>query len=409
MKNIVVLCSALILCLISCASGPDVDKVMAQVEKQVNYQLTILPVDSKRVMPASMVDDQLKCVEITDWTSGFFPGTLWYLYEYTHDDRWKEKALEYTCYLDTIQFYTNHHDVGFMINCSYGNAYRLIGDSVYKQVLINAAYSLATRYRAKAKTIASWNPRVSRTGVKWDCPVIIDNMMNLELLFKASELSHDPLLAEIAIEHANTTLENHIRKDYSCFHVVNYDTITGKVTDKDTWQGFSRNSAWARGQAWAVYGFMVCYKETHDPRYLEVAEKMADFYLNHPNMPEDMIPYWDFNYGENGYIPDWKWEKDMFQEIPRDASASAIMASALIDLWQYIPSRQMYYKTKIEDILASLCSSKYLSPINTNGGFILMHSTGNLPRGREIDVPLNYADYYFLESLLKYRNLINKI
>jgi rhamnogalacturonyl hydrolase YesR len=347
-------------------------------------------------------------VGIQDWTSGFFPGVLWLLHNHTRNEFWLQEAKQYTQLLYPIQHFTKHHDVGFMIMSSYGLGYALNNDSDYRNVIINSANALITRYRETAGTIQSWDKRVSRTGVPWECPVIIDNMMNLELLFKVSKLTGDTKYREIAIKHADNTLKNHIRSDFSTYHLVNYDLTTGEVTDKDTWQGFSRNSTWARGQAWGIYGFVMCYRETGEKRYLDTAIGLADFYLNHKNLPKDKIPLWDFNAGEEGYTPDWKYTPEPFKPVSCDASAAAIVASALLEMSTFSSELHAKYFKVAETILKNLSKKPYFADYKSNGGFILKNSVGNMPRGLEVDVPLNYADYYYLEALLRYKSILKK-
>ena len=293
-----------------------------------------------------------------------------------------------------------------MMYCSYGNAIRHIKSEAYKDILIQSAKSLIKRYNPKVGAIKSWNTKKSWDGNTWYFPVIIDNMMNLELLFYASKVTGDPIYKNIAIKHAKTTLKNHFRPDYSSYHVVDYDTATGKVLHRQTNQGFSDNSQWARGQSWAIYGYTVMYRETKDKRFLDAAQKMADFYINHPNLPKDKIPYWDFNVNQPGYKPDWNYDKSKFSFVPRDASAAAVTASALMEFHKYLPDGKKYYDFAIQS-LHSLCSPEYLAKPGTNSYFILKHSTGSIPHGVEIDTPLMYADYYFLEALARYKNLIN--
>ena len=230
-------------------------------------------------------------------------------------------------------------------------------------------------------------------------------MMNLELLYFASKVTGDPHYAEIANSHAITTAREQFREDYSNYHVVNYDPETGKVLHKQTCQGFSDNSAWARGQAWAIYGYTMAYRETKKPEILEMAQRTAEFWLNHSNLPEDMVPYWDFNAGQEGYVPEWVYDANDFKEIPRDASAAAITASALLELYQYVDKKtgKRYYQAAVKT-LKSLASPSYLAAQGTNGNFLLKHCVGSIPHKNEIDVPLVYADYYFLEALHRYKN-----
>ena len=265
------------------------------------------------------------------------------------------------------------------------------GMEEYKQIIIEAANSLCTRFSPKTGCIKSWNYRKSWNGKdEWFYPVIIDNMMNLELLYFASKVTGDPHYAEIANSHAITTAREQFREDYSNYHVVNYDPETGKVLHKQTCQGFSDNSAWARGQAWAVYGYTACYRETQDTTFLNFAVKVADMIMNRVKT-DDAIPYWDY-------------DAPVTEETPRDASAASVTASALIELSTMVPDGKKYLDYA-EKILKSLSGDAYLAKVGENQGFILMHSTGSLPNGSEIDTPLNYADYYYLEALKRFMDL----
>jgi len=324
------------------------------------------------------------------WTSGFFPGSLWYLYEYSDDEKVKESAVSINSRIEKEKNNKGTHDLGFMLYCSFGNGFRLTGDDNYKEILLTGAKSLSTRFRPTVGCIQSWN---SRRG--WQCPVIIDNMMNLEFLMWAFNESGDSSYYNICVSHSDTTIKNHFRPDFSSYHVVSYDTITGNIEVKQTHQGAADESAWSRGQSWGLYGYVVMYRETGLDRYLEQAVHIADFMIDHPNMPEDMIPYWDFNAPG---IPDAK----------RDASAGAIMASALIELSRYVePTARERYMQVAERQLRSLSSSAYRAELGENGNFILRHSVGSIPGNSEVDVPLTYADYYFIEALMRYRNLID--
>ena len=278
-----------------------------------------------------------------------------------------------------------------MLNCSFGNGNRLTGEEKYNGVLMTGAKSLSSRFRPRIGCIQSWN---STKG--WQYPVIIDNMMNLELLMWAFKNSGDSTFYNICVSHSDTTMKNHFRPDYSSYHVVSYDTTTGRVEIKQTAQGASDGSAWARGQSWGLYGYTVMYRETKLERYLNQATHIADFMINHPNMPQDKIPYWDFNAPG---IPDAK----------RDASAGAVMASALIELSGYVqPELGKKYLDIAEQQLRSLASPAYMARPGRNGNFVLMHSVGSIPGKFEVDVPLTYADYYFIEALMRYKKLIQK-
>ncbi|TKB99683.1 glycoside hydrolase family 88 protein [Pedobacter cryotolerans] len=349
----------------------------------------------------------VKYYQIDEWTGGFWPGSLWYIYEFTREEKWKIAALKWTNSLESNQFNDKHHDIGFMMYCSYGNALRFDNNPKYQQILVQSAKTLTKRYSPIVGSIQSWNQRKSKGDINtWEYPVIMDNMMNLELLFYASKVTKDDTYKNIAIKHAEQTMKNHLRTDYGSYHVINYDPKTGKVLHKQTLQGFSDESNWARGQAWGIYGFTTTYRETKDKRFLKTAVKMADFFLDHPNLPADGIPYWDFNVGQAGYKPDWNFDPNRFKTTPRDASAAAIASSAMLELSTFLNGKQKekYYNAAVK-MLKSLSTDQYLNTDKANPYFLLKHSTGNLPSGREIDVPLIYADYYFLEGLLRYQKL----
>ncbi len=360
------------------------------------------------------VDAEGKVVgtDIWDWTQGFFPGALWYVYEHNQDPKWKAEAEKWTEALEEAKFLTQHHDIGFVMFCSYGNAVRLEKDTAkinrYNKILIQSAESALTRYYDNVGVIKSWNDKMSWDGKTiWKYPVIIDNMMNLDLLFYVSKLTGDPKYRNVAISHADVTMKNHFRDDYSSYHVVDYDAATGEVLHQQTNQGYSDNSTWSRGQAWAIYGYTLMYRETKDPKYLEHAKKVSDFFIDHPNLPKDKIPYWDFNVEQEGYTPDWDYKgQNKLNYIPRDASAAAIATSGLLELSTFLEGaeKQKYFGAA-EEMLKSLSSKEYLAEPGTNSGFILKHSVGSFPHSNEIDVPLIYADYYFLEALLRYKNI----
>lgn len=326
-----------------------------------------------------------------DWRSGFFPGSVWHLYALTGDEKWKPLAEKYTEALEKVQYLTWHHDVGFMVGCSYLNGLRFAGKEEYKEVIVQTAKSLSTRFRPAAGIIQSWDVDKGWQAKRgWKCPVIIDNMMNLELLFEATRISGDSTYYNIAVSHADQTLANQFRTDASSYHVIDYDPETGEVCGKQTAQGYADESAWARGQAWAVYGYTVCYRYTQKPEYLEQARRVYDFIFTHKNLPEDLVPYWDFDALN---IPN----------EPRDASAAAVTASALYELGVYLKEKK--YKETADKIMMNLSSSIYRAEVGSNGNFILKHSVGSIPHNSEIDVPLNYADYYYLEALMRKRDL----
>lgn len=360
--------------------------------------------------PRTVKQGRLWCVSAEDWTSGFWPGALWYLYEYTKNNSWKDEAMKWTDSLKNIQYFVGHHDVGFMMYCSYGNGFRLTANPEYIPILVQSARSLCKRYSYNVGCIQSWDARMSVGGKNnWKFPVIIDNMMNLELLFWATQATNDSVYWNIAVSHAEKTMKNQIRPDFSCYHVVNYDPDTGDVLHRQTAQGFADNSTWARGQAWGVYSFTMVYRYTKDERFLRTAINMADFFLNHKNLPDDGIPYWDFNVGEEGFNPDFKYNPFDYRRIPRDVSAACVVASALFELCGYISKidhKRIYYDAAIK-ILNNLSTDCYRAKENENHNFILKHSVGNFPGNNEVDVPLIYADYYFLEALVRYNKMLS--
>jgi unsaturated chondroitin disaccharide hydrolase len=368
-------------------------KIFSDAESQTRVMLKEIPAakgdKADLVSPRTLEGGQLKLVASRDWTSGFFPGVLWFLNEYTGKEEWKKEAQTFTSNIEREKTNGGTHDMGFKIYCSFGTGYRLTNDAHYKEVIIQSAKTLTTRFNKTIGAIRSWDHHKE----VWGYPVIIDNMMNLELLFEATKLTGDSSFHKIAVAHANTTMKNHFRPDYSSYHVIDYDTATGKVVKKNTHQGYTHESAWSRGQAWGLYGYTMCYRETKDPAYLKQAENIAKFIFTHPNMPKDLIPYWDFNAPN---IPN----------EPRDASAAAITASALYELSQYSNNGKQYLKNA-DKILENLTDS-YRSKIGESKGFILIHSTGSKPANSEVDVPLNYADYYYLEALLRAKKLREK-
>ncbi|MBN2486543.1 MAG: glycoside hydrolase family 88 protein [Bacteroidales bacterium] len=329
-------------------------------------------------------DGSIRLVRPNDWTSGFFPGCLWYQYEYSNDPYWRVQAEKHTRYIVREQFNGKTHDMGFKMYCSFGNGYRLTNNKEYKEILLQSAKTLITRYNPKVGCLRSWDHNAD----KWQFPVIIDNMMNLELLFWATRETGDSTYYRIAYNHALTTLKNHFRADFSSYHVIGYDTATGNVLQKHTHQGLHHESAWARGQAWGLYGFTMAFRETGDESFLEMATNIARYIINHQRLPVDGVPYWDF---DDPSIPN----------APRDASAAAVICSALFELSGYIENEKESFLKFAEKVFLSLSSAEYLAVQGTNNYFILKHSTGHMPKNDEIDVPIIYADYYFLEAALR--------
>ncbi len=380
-----ILCLLSLFALASCSSGSDpkvaavkraVDVARLQLE-QAAAEFDSLPGFPRSLMP------KFKVVEPKDWTSGFFPGSLWEGYRLTGDKKLLSEAEKFTARLEGIQYYKGTHDLGFMVFCSFGQQQQALHDKHSAEVIVEASKSLISRCDPQIGLIRSWD------FGEWNYPVIIDNMMNLEMLFWASKYTGDPVYRDVAVRHADITMKNHFRPDASSYHVVSYNA-DGTVESRGTFQGYSDSSAWARGQAWGLYGYTMCYRETGDAKYLKHAERIADFIMHHPNTPADRIPYWDYNAPD---IPD----------APRDASAAAVVSSALFELSTMVPeARGKAYFDYAEMLLVNLSSDAYLAPKGSNGGFILMHSVGHLPADSEIDTPLNYADYYYLEAIGRY-------
>lgn len=373
----------------------EVDHAFAFADKQLRFALQCTAQAQQKVANKKQVsprteekDGSLRLVVPRDWCSGFFPGTLWQTFHYMGGSYWRQEAVSHTWPIEEMKKHRGTHDLGFIIYNSFGQAYHLTDEQSFRDVNLQAANSLITRYSDKVKAIRSWdwNRNV------WQFPVIIDNMMNLELLFWATQETGNPVYHQIAVNHANTTLKNHFRKDYSSYHVVNYDTITGGVINKQTHQGIHDESIWSRGQGWGLYGYTMCYRFTKDPAYLQQAENIADFFYSLPNMPEDLIPYWDM---KDPNIPN----------APRDASAAAVIASGLYELAGY-SAKGDKYKTLADKIVHNLYTA-YQAEVGTHQGFLLLHSTGNYPKNDEIDMPISYADYYYLEALLRKAGITN--
>lgn len=363
----------------------DVDFLDSQFSILVNEADKNLSEGNEDIFPRCInKDGSLRFVKKEDWCSGFFPGTLWYMYEYTNNENWKNRADKYTRLLESVKDLKNTHDLGFMLYSCYGNGYRLTGNEYYKNVLVDAAKSLVSRYDANVGCIRSWD------FGKWNYPVIIDNMMNLDLLFFASEVTGDSIYRNIAINHANTTLKNHFRDDCSSYHVISYNN-DGSVESKGTHQGINDESVWSRGQSWGAYGYTMCYRFTKDEKYLRQAEKIIEYFFSLPDLPEDLIPYWDMSDTD---IPN----------SPRDVSAAAVFASALYELSIYVENgKQVKYRNLADSIMNSL-NKGYLCDKGQEHGFILRHSTGNYPANDEIDTSIMYAEYYYMEALVRQRD-----
>ncbi|MFH6966880.1 glycoside hydrolase family 88 protein [Flavobacterium sp. FlaQc-28] len=364
----------------------NIKKQLDYCEVQASKTLKVIPNNGTlpRMVPNGSKDWSF--VNYKDWTSGFWPGELWYLYETTKDKKWEKEADKFTRLLTPLSVSkAADHDLGFQVFNSFGNGYRLTKNPAYKEIILRTADTLATLFNPKVGTIQSW-PHNKMGGHN----TIIDNMMNLEMLFWASKNGGNKMLYNIAVKHAETTMNNHFRPDYTSYHVVIYDFETGKKIKGQTAQGYSNESMWARGQAWAIYGFTMVYRETKDSKFLDFAHKITRIYLDKLTT-EDLIPYWDFNAPN---IPN----------EPRDASAAAIVSSALLELSSYTKDSVLKkeYLTKAKKMIVSL-SDNYQSR-DVNSAFLL-HSTGHKPADSEVDCSINYADYYYLEALLRLQKI----
>lgn len=350
------------------------------------YERMLLQLVNRPGFPRTWENGKLTLANRSDWTSGFFGGALWLLFEATGDSKWREAAHAFTAPLEPAKHERGTHDIGFILYCSFGNGWRLTQDPAYREVLLAGARSLGTRFNPTVGCIKSWD-----WNSAWSFPVIIDNLMNLELLLWAAREGPDPALRAMAVSHANTTMRHHFRADASCCHVVDYDVSTGAVRQQLTHQGLTDESAWARGQGWALYGFTLMYRETRLPAFLAHASRIAEFILNHPQLPEDKVPYWDF-------------DAPAASETPRDTSAAAVICSALLELSEFVPEEPAArYRAVAQQQLRSLSTADYRAPLGGNGCFLLRHATGHMPHHSEVDAPLIYGDYYFLEALLRAR------
>ena len=369
-----------------------IDKAFVNsVDRYVALADSMLVAEPGRLPHSLKEDGSMTAVKPVGWTSGFFPGSLWYMYEYSNDERLKGLAEQFTAFLEDQQYNTGTHDIGFMMYCSYGNSNRLFPDDAKRQILINSADALCSRFNPAVGCIKSWDHKEDKG---WHYPVIIDNMMNLELLLWAWEETGDSKYLDVAHIHALTTAKNHFREDFSSYHVVNYDPETGAVLFRGTHQGLSDDSSWSRGQGWGLYGYTVMYRFTKDEFYLEQAQNIAKYIMSYQPAPEDKVFLWDYN---------------AEADAPRDASAAALCASALLELSVLTADKELSkeaYSFAV-DILKSLSSEDYTAKPSTNGGFILKHSVTSFPAGKEIDKPLCYADYYYLEALLRLKNILD--
>ncbi len=382
-------------CVSTTSETLDLEKALSYCDSHVCRTLNELKEDKDSIdysmMPRNIMasDSRWHCrkADKAEWCGGFWPGVLWYDYEATKNENIRRQAEKFT---ESLEFLSKtpafDHDLGFLMFCSYGNGYRLTNNPQYKQIILDTADSLATLYNPAVGTILSWPRNVEYYGGH---NTIMDNMINLEMLFWAAKNGGDKRLYDIAVDHAATTMKHHFRDDYTSYHVAVYDSVSGDFIKGMTHQGYADNSMWARGQAWAIYGYTMVYRETRDPRFLDFAQKVTDVYLQ--RLPDDYVPYWDF---DDPAIPD----------APKDASAACVVASALLELQNYVqPEKSASYKDTARRILTSLSSDRYLC--GDSKPAFLLHSVGHMPAGSEIDASIIYADYYYIEALLRMKKI----
>ena len=415
-----------------------VSQQLAYCSSQVDRALESLRPYDFTMMPRNILNGQttwnLRKAKPEEWCSGFWAGILWMDFQYNRSAEVLKAAKEYTdALIPVIQSPVHDHDLGFITINSMLKGYEATKDPRYREVALRAADSLATLFNPSVGTILSWPRHVKDYGGH---NTIMDNMMNLELLFWASKEQTHPLtppvkggelqfsgkqkdgnapallpitgeaergsLYDIAVRHAETTMKNHFRKDGSCYHVAVYDTLDGHFVKGVTHQGYSDNSMWSRGQAWAIYGYTMVYRYTKDRRFLDFAQKVTDIYLKRlKETSDDWVPFWDMDDPE---IPEVKSERVKSEKL-KDVSAACIVASALLELSDYVSAdRATTYRDFAINMLRDLSTDRYQSR-DKNVSF-LMHSTGHHPAGSEIDASIVYADYYYIEALLKYKNLL---
>jgi hypothetical protein len=331
-----------------------------------------------------------------DWASGFFAGCLWLIYEQTGDAQFRQWAENWTSGIAAQQFNPDTDDLGFMINTSFGNGYRLTTNADYKAVLLQAARSVSNRFDAAVGGFGYWSGTTNAQYDTW-----LDSTMNMELLFRASTLGGDTNFYSMAYSHEAKARLNHVRADDSTYHIVHYDGNTGAVLGRGTYAGASDESTWARGHAWGTYGFTMAYRETGDLGFLDTAQRLADYYIT--NVPSDYVPYWDYQY--------WEYQGPGSPYPLRDSSAAAITLSGLLELSQRVTNAVdvANYWREAHNIFESLSSTNYLAQGTPSSG-ILLHGVGETPPlwDQELDVSLIYGDYYFLEALKRYQEVYNQ-
>ena len=368
----------------------DLTHVSTYATPDANYPRAVNPTTGKWIPLGMGWLSDLNRWGYVHWAGGYIPGSLWYMYQHTSDQTWKNYAQSWTKRLDYEQTRTKDHEAGFIVPRSFGLGYKITSDPNYKQVIINATDTLIdSRHNPLIGCIKSWN----KVGNK-PYTVIIDGMMVLDMVFWASKNGGEPAWYNVAVSHANKTMANNVRPNGSVWQAVDYNEVTGAVDLKWNKQGYNNNTTWSRGQAWGIEGFVIAYRETLDPNYLTTAKKIANYFIDH--LPPDYVPYWDFNAPEHPEA----------RQV-RDTSAAAIAASGLLDLITFLsdydPAKQKYQNAAV-NILNSLASSTYLAE-GTNSMGILLHGTANGNNTSELDTSLMYGDHFFIEALMRYEDL----
>lgn len=390
-----ILSSVLLTCTLALAAQElDVDKQLHYCHSQVMRALAELQgangYDFSQQPRNILSTDKLKGwntrkATAEEWCSGFWPGILWMDYSHSREAKVLQAAEGYTEALRPLAYQKAFdHDLGFLMFCSFGKGYEVDRRDDYRQVILAAADTLATLFNPMVGTLLSW-PR--NIGMFSGHNTIMDNMMNLDMLCWAAQHGGTPLLHPMAVTHARTTMEHHFRPDGTCYHVAVYDTLSGRFLRGVTHQGYADSSTWTRGQSWAIYGFTMMYRYTQSPVFLQFAQHVTDIYIQRLKQAGgDLIPKWDFD--------------DPDANAPKDVSAACIVADALLELSQYCEGEKGNdYRQFALESLAQLSTPAYQSG-ERNVAF-LMHSTGHHPAGSEIDASIIYADYYYLEALLR--------
>lgn len=366
------------------APAPSTSPVLTYADQQLLATAAALKPGAYPIR--TTLDSSWLTVDAKDWTAGFYPAALWRTYERTGDPAWRQRAQTWQAGLASE---TKHDstDLGFKLFDTYGVGYELTGDAAYKKIVLAAAATVAKRFDPDVGMFRVWDARTDRTQFR----VNIDATMNLELMFWAGQNGGKPQYAAMATRHALRAVTDLVRPDGSTWMCAAYDQKTGALLRHFTTQGYATESTWARGQAWAMYGFTTAYRYTRDPRFLDAARRTAAWFVSH--LPPDRVPYWDFD------VPDKA-------TAPRDTSAAAIAASALLELSgdESVPAARQGDIDTARAILVSLSSPAYTS---RTPGFaaILAHGTQYEAKG-QADTGIMFGDYYFVEALGRYEKQV---